>query len=62
MFMQAEAVERSFCYVVIKRNFTIIQEPFQCLFLIDTVVNSFQYFPFGIEPLLPMQRKPLPVV
>lgn len=25
MFMQAEAAERSFCYVVVERNLTIIQ-------------------------------------
>ena len=47
MFMQAEAAERSFCYVVVKWNFPIIQEHFQCLFLIDTVVDPFQCFPFG---------------
>ena len=47
MFMQAEAAERSFCYVVVKRDFTIIQEDFQGLFLIDTVIDPFQCFPFG---------------
>lgn len=47
MFMQAEAAERSFCYVVIKWNFSIIQEHFQRLFLIDIVVEPFQCFPFG---------------
>ena len=35
MFVQAEAMERSFCYVIIKRNFTIIQEPFQFLFFVQ---------------------------
>ena len=47
MFVQAEAAERSFCYVVVKWNFPISQEHFQCLFLIDTVVDPFQGFPFG---------------
>ena len=47
MFMQAEAAQRSFCCVIIKRNFTIIQEHFQCIFLIDTVMDPFQCFPFG---------------
>ena len=47
MFMQTEAAERSFCYVVVKRDFTIIQELSQGLFLIDTVIDSFQCFPFG---------------
>lgn len=46
MFMQAEAAERSFCYVVVKWNFPIIQEHFQCLLLIDTVVDPFQCVPF----------------
>ena len=47
MFMQTEAAERSFCHVVVKWNFPIIQEHFQRLFLIDTVVDPFQCFPFG---------------
>lgn len=48
MFMQAETAERSICCVVIKRHFTVIQEQhFQCFFLIDTVMDPFQCFPFG---------------
>ena len=46
MFMQTEAVEHSFCYVVVKWKFPIIQEHFQFFFLLDTVVDSFQYFYF----------------
>lgn len=41
MFMQAKAADRSFCYVVVKWNFSINQEHFQYFFLIDTVVNPF---------------------
>lgn len=47
VFVHTEAAECSFCYVVVKWNFPIIQEYFQCLFLIDTVVDPFQCFPFG---------------
>ena len=47
MFMQAEAAERSFCCIVIKRYFSVIQEHFQCLFLIDTEMDPFKCFPFG---------------
>ena len=50
MFMQAEAAERSLRCVIIERDFSIIQEHFQCLFLIDTVIDPFQCFPFGKTP------------
>lgn len=47
MFMQAEVAERSFCRVIIEGAFAVIQEHFQCFFLIDTVIDTFQCFPFG---------------
>ena len=57
MFMQAEAAERSFRCVVIEWDISIIQEHFQRLFLIDTVIDPFQCFTFGKIP-----SKPLPEV
>lgn len=64
MFIQTEVTEHSFCCAIIKRNFPVLQERFQHLFLIDTAMNSFQCFSFKKPPanhtFLPMKIKPPP--
>ena len=66
MFVQAEAAERFFCYIVVKRNFTIIEEYFQWLFLIDIVLDFFQCFSFekiiSGWPLFYLWKKSLPEI
>ena len=47
MFVQAEAAQRAFRCVIIKRDFTVTKEYFSCLFLIDAVVAPFQSFTLG---------------
>ena len=46
MFVQAEAAQRAFRCVIIKRDFTVTKEYFSCLFLVDAVVDPFQGFTF----------------
>ena len=47
MFVQAEAAQRAFRCVIIKRDFTVTKEYFSCLFLVDAVVDPFQSFTLG---------------